>query len=221
MIGDADPGLTNVAMCEAVLIGPGTRQPARPRLGAKVLAATLVATVLVACSANDTEARKAAIQRTLDASPARVEVYAGYVCRAARSNSGYPQGDPEKLATVPHVHVGPVVQRPSMQDIMPIDKFKSYGTKPCRLVTWDSTANVQAPSIGWLSPVVIGRWVVDKIGEEQTGNMGKFTPFTAHFEANDIGKGLIAAGLQSAPADVPNGMAALYKDANGNWVAQV
>jgi hypothetical protein len=92
------------------------------------------------------------------------------------------------------------------------------------MVTWNKSANV-GESVGGnddFGRLPIGHFVVDKVGEEQDGQMGgKVTPFKVHFEWNAIGKDMLARHLATTPATPTDQMAQLHKDADGKWVAQI
>jgi hypothetical protein len=152
------------------------------------------------------DGRTAAIQKLLDMKPQTLEVPHGKIC-GARTNYSRITLEPAKWAHVAEVHAVPAA---------------NSGTEPCAIFTWVKTANVHNVFNGiiyeWTAN--IGRYIVDKVGDEEPGALGgKVTPFKAHFVANKLGAEIIAASIIKAPADITDGGATLHKDADGNWVA--
>jgi len=68
--------------------------------------------------------------------------------------------------------------------------------------------------------ILIGRYVVEKIGEEQQGAFGtRVVPFRAHFVANNLGSKLISLGLAEKPPAMIEQQAEMHKDVDGRPVA--
>jgi hypothetical protein len=180
-------------------------------------AATILA-ALVACShgADESAAKSAAIQKALDAHAPTHAVNNGRLCVYV-ADSDY-QAHLHAYAHVRHVHIAPSGIGPT----------KNWDGRPARCLTytWDASAGLvvsHRPFTGTLEATVpIGRYVLDKTGEAQGSSAGaEVIPFKAHFALNDVGAGLAADGIVHAPADITDGRAALHKDADGAWVAQL
>ncbi len=164
---------------------------------------------LVGCGGGgDGAARLAAVQKALDAHPPAIGVPRGKACEVG-SPVADAYMDPNKFSHVKEVKVTP--DGTGMGIGMAQD--------PCYKFTWDSSVTFDQPAFPGVG-VAIGRLIVDKVGDDETVGSGQAAPFRAHFEANDLGKELIAAGLAQPPRDVPNGHATITKDADGNFVAQ-
>lgn len=70
------------------------------------------------------------------------------------------------------------------------------------------------------SAVQTGRYIVDKVGEEQDDAQGvKSTPFKAHFEPSEVGAAMFTAKVVERPPDISN-MLPMHKDADGKWVVR-
>jgi hypothetical protein len=163
---------------------------------------------LAACGDNG---RLKAVQAAMDAS-ARQPILSvpnnDYCGQLYAKTVGRRDLDPDSYKGMSHVSVTPVVTHDFM------------GAHNCFHFAWDSSARFDAFGTAEdRSNLIIGRYVVDKVGDDQTGLFGaKIAPFKAHFEANDIGKMLIARGLARAPNDIENGQATVGTDADGKWV---
>jgi hypothetical protein len=177
---------------------------------------------LCACAAStgpdDSPARKAAIQRALDARPVTGGVEAGRLCGRAEDWAGLaPRFNPHRYERVPGAHVR------ADGDAARIGSDWT-ARNPCWFVSWDAATGVNnAPAGSAIAIQVaanIGRYAVDKVGEDQTGaGGGKLTPYTAHFEPSALGKALIAAGVVHEPTPI-DARASLVKNADGAWVVE-
>jgi len=163
-----------------------------------------------------------AIQTALDFKAPTAMVYSGYACEQyGQYRDG---GDPLRYAAFPGAHVGPVVKRPLFEGVVPASQIKPGGpTKSCREVTWDASAGITQTSPGsTFGRAPLGRYVVDKVGDEQDGILGtKFRPYRSHFVPSPLGTKLIAAGIAKQPDANDEGQAVFHKDADGKWVAQL
>lgn len=178
---------------------------------------------LCACASStapdESAAKKAAIQRALDARPITGGVEAGRLCGRSEDWAGLaPRFDPHRYEHVPGAHV-----RADGDAARIGTDWKARN--PCWFVSWDAASGVNnAPagsSIAIQVAAKIGRYVADKIGEEQTGaGGGKITPYSAHFEPTALGKALVAAGVVREPAPIGDGRASLVKNADGVWVVE-
>ena len=183
----------------------------------------LVATValLTGCGsgAGHSNERNAAVQAALDAKPPVATVYAGYVCLTYGS---YPQGDPNRYTGIPGAHVGPVLKRPLYEGIVQPSQIKSGGpTKPCRAVSWDAGSGVKHSSAGsTYGLATLGRYILDKVGDDAQQLGGTYAPFRAHFEPSATGKALIDAHIVHAPSQSREGSMFMSKDADGHVKAQ-
>jgi hypothetical protein len=175
----------------------------------------LVACALVAgcggATTSSADPRAAAIQKYLDATPNLP--YAPVANGPECAGPGRPS--PALYRTVPGAHVR----------AQPVQRESDGSIVRCYTVTWDASVPVAMRALcamcGSTPQTPFGRFVVDKVGEEQSGPLGiKVTPYTAHFVPNSVGEHLIAVKLASRPNDISDGQAALLKDANGNWVVQ-
>jgi hypothetical protein len=173
------------------------------------VACVVLAAALGGCGGGgDGAARLAAVQKALDAHPPAVGVPRGKACEVG-SPVADAYMDPDKLSHVKEVKVTP--DGTGMGIGMAQD--------PCYKFTWDSSVTFGQPAFPG-EGVALGRYIVDKVGDDETVGSGQAAPFRAHFEATGLGKELIAAGLATLPQDVPNGHATITKDADGNFVAQ-
>jgi hypothetical protein len=163
------------------------------------------------------DARAAAIQKALDARPVIGAVRSGRLCGRPEDFAHIARLlDPKAYTHVPGAHITPNGTKHRVGG--------GLATEPCMFLSWDaSTGIINSPTrdYGAETSAKMGRFVVDKVGDEQDGPMGKTTPYKAHFEPNDLAKALIAAGIVERPADVNDGPALLHKDADGQWVAQL
>ncbi len=74
---------------------------------------------------------------------------------------------------------------------------------------------------GAVAYVNLGRYVVEKVGDNESGPMGlTITPFRAEFIPSPVGKILIDGHAATAPENLPDGQAVVHRDADGKWVAQ-
>lgn len=130
----------------------------------------------------------------------------------------YPKGDLKRYERIPGVHVGPVVKSPLFEGILQPSQIKPGGpTKPCRAVTWDGTAAVKQSSAGsTYGLATLGRYVLDKLGEDAQQMGITYAPFRAHFEPSTTGKALIDAHIVRAPALSHEGSMFMSKDADGH-----
>lgn len=184
----------------------------------RVLSAATILAALTACShaADDTAAKRAAIQRALDARAPRQSVNNGRLCLYV-AGSDY-EAHLHAYAHVRQVHVTPSGVGPT----------KNWDGRPLRCLTyaWNASAGVVVSrrpySTAMQATVPIGHYVVDKIGEDQDSSSdANGTPFRAHFLLNEVGAGLAADGVMRPPADITDGRAVLLKDADGAWVAKL
>lgn len=155
------------------------------------------------------DGRMAAVQTALDANPTVLTVPNGKTCH---SDVYWGAIAPDKFKGLGYVEVKSAGSETGLM-----------GTQSCTTVTWSKSANVK-PSIGdeERAQLPVGRYVVDKVGEEQDGPMGsKVYPYKAHFEVNAIGKDMIARHMAQEPPARPDSIVALHKDADGKWVAQL
>lgn len=183
------------------------------KTASRFLLALGVACSVVACGAGNSDAaRSAAIQKALDDKPAaEIEVPTGRVC-------GYHVMDESKpYQGLPDVHITPDGVRPH-----PIFKHEMLH---CVNYAWDSSVqpHLENGLMGSRSfYVIVGRLVIDKVGPDQPNQLvGTVAPFTAHFVPNDLGTALRARNPEKIPKDIADGQAAMHKDANGQWIAQL
>jgi hypothetical protein len=183
----------------------------------RTLFAVVVAMILSACGGGASnvggseDPRVAAIQTALAAPPhgTMAAVEYGQQCTTPWQLMGPPPPDPRSYAHIPGAHV--VKDGMSRPDIL----GKRYA---CFSVTWDpAVATLDGPRM----MATLGRYLVDKVGDEQDSALGKITPYRAHFEPNPTGTALIAARLATKPEDIADGQALLHKNADGAWVAQL
>jgi hypothetical protein len=174
------------------------------------ISVVIMAVAAVGCGGGDGGARSAAVQKALDASPPVLGVPQGKECE--QDSPGVDAWmDPARFKSVKEVKIVPA----------------GYGTgiladAPCYTFTWDSSVVFDPKGQVFSgSALPLGRLIVDKVGDDETVAGVQAAPFRAHFEASKLGKELIAAGLANQPLDVPNGHAAITKDADGNYVAQI
>ena len=117
------------------------------------------AIALAGCSGGaQSDGRLAAIQTALDAHPPFINVPNGTVCHL---DVYWPAGNyPSKFKGLSYVTVKPAgVHR---------DMFS--GTEPCTTVTWDASAHfTPQPGNEESGTIPIGRFIVDKVGDEQDG----------------------------------------------------
>jgi len=110
---------------------------------------------------------------------------------------------------------------PSEVKQVPRTTVRSKGLD-CWIVSGQTTirlTQVQTP-FGVVYNVPVGHFVVDKIGEEQSGFGGiTLVPYRGHFVISDFGKKFVAR-QRFTPPDA-TGKAHLEKDADGNWVAEL
>ncbi len=170
------------------------------------------AIALAGCSGGaQSDGRLAAIQTALDAHPPFINVPNGTVCHL---DVYWPAGNyPSKFKGLSYVNVKPAgVHR---------DMFS--GTEPCTTVTWDASAHfTPQPGNEESGTIPIGRFIVDKVGDEQDGPLGmKLTPFKQHFEWSAIGKDMLARHVAIEPTAPADRSAVLHKDADGKWVAEI
>jgi hypothetical protein len=155
--------------------------------------------------------RLKAVQAAMDASARQPRLSVpnnDYCGQLYAKTAGRRELDPDSYKGMSHVSVTPVVTHDFM------------GTHNCFHFAWDSSARFDVFGTSEdRSNLIIGHYVVDKVGGDQTGPFGaRIAPFKAHFEANDIGKLLIARGLAKAPDDIDNGQATVGTDADGKSV---
>ncbi len=184
---------------------PHLSLPARIRISLVVFAASIAG-----CGAvGDGGARTAAVQKALDASPPVLGVPRGKACEVD-STVDDAWMDPTRFKSIKEVKIAPAGHGEGI-----------LADAPCYTFTWDSSV-VFDPKAQVFDGVAVplGRLIVDKVGDDESVGGVQAAPFRAHFEASDIGKELIAAGLANQPQDVPNGHATITKDADGNYVAQ-
>ncbi len=160
------------------------------------------------CGGGDGGAR-AAVQKALDASPPVLGVPRGKACEIDSSVDDAWM-DPTRFKSIKEVKIAPAGRGEGI-----------LADAPCYTFTWDSSVvfDPKAQVFDGVA-VTLGRLIVDKVGDDESVGGVQAAPFRAHFEASDIGKELIAAGLANQPQDVPNGHATITKDADGNYVAQ-
>jgi len=176
-----------------------------------IMAVSIAALSGGGASSNDGKA--AAIQVALDTKPPIAEVISGRRC--GETAADFAQGDPRAYAHIP----GAKVVRDGSRALPFVSPPR---TAPCYQVSWPPS--VQQEPYKSVGEVAIGKFLVDKVGDDQdvttaVGTM-KATPYKAHFVANDMGKALIDAHLATPPPDITDGQAALHKDADGKWIAQ-
>jgi hypothetical protein len=174
--------------------------------GAGNSGSTTASSTATAASPQVIDGRAAAIQKLLDTKPQTLEVPHGKIC-GARTNYSRITLDPNKWEHVVEVHVTPL---------------GGSGENRCATFAWAPAASVRHDFDGivYTWQTTIGRYIVDKVGDEEPGALGgKVTPFKAHFVANKLGAEFIAASIIKAPADITDGGATLHKDADGNWIA--
>ncbi len=161
------------------------------------------------CGGGDGGARAAAVQKALDASPPVLGVPRGKACELD-SPAVDAWMDPARFKSIKEVKIAPAGHGEGI-----------LSDAPCYTFTWDSSVVFDPKAQVFDGTAVpLGRLIVDKVGDDETVAGAQAAPFRAHFEANEIGKELIAAGLVNQPQDVPNGHATITKDADGNYVAQ-
>jgi hypothetical protein len=153
---------------------------------------------------------QAAVQAALDTRPPNAQVPDGKVC----GDTDDVAAAPKKFMHFPFVHVTSIGTETGI-----------FGATPCYMVVWDKSTGVSpvpAGMDGGPTEAVIGRMVVDKVGEVQSSAdaTSKMAPYTAHFEPNEVGKALTAADIVSRPQDENDGQANVHKDANDKWVAE-
>jgi hypothetical protein len=176
-----------------------------------MMGALLSAVALVGCGGGQDDGRLAAIQAALDARQPFINVPNGKVCHL---DVYWPAGNsPDKFKGLSYVSVKAAgVQHDMMM-----------GTQPCTIVTWAPSAHFTVNAANEENgSLPIGRFIVDKVGDEQDGPLGtKVTPFKVHFEWSAIGKDMLARHLAQEPTPPTDPMAELHKDADGKWVAQL
>jgi hypothetical protein len=156
----------------------------------------------------DGSARVAAVQKALDAHPRLLGVPRGKACKVGAVIAD-DWMDPQRFAHVKEVKIKPAGTQNSI-----------FGPLPCYTFTWDSSVAFGTPAFHGVN-VSLGRFIVDKVGDDETVGSVQAAPFRAHFEASEVGKDLIAAQLAQHPDDIANGHAMLTKDADGNFVAEI
>lgn len=181
----------------------------------------LIALLLAGCGGGSaSDGRAAAIQTALDTTKKQtVSVKYGYVCWSSRDFFTKPP--PSDYSSIPGVHVGPLVHRLAYQ-------HSDYSLS-CKRVTWEPNillgATTNDNGIGYPQSsayVSLGRYVVDKVGDEVDGPLGMHvTPFRAHFDASVVGAALIARKEAQQPLDIADGQAIMHKDADGKWIANL
>ena len=191
------------------------KRPAR--MVVLTLGAALCALATSACGASSSgsgqvanaavsDPRAAAVQKAFDSNPPTQSAPAGHVCT--------PHGVLIKaIVRLKNVSEAHVTQAPP----------NSYGQ--CWLVTWDGApgvvkgvANLRTQRANVLVP--LGRYVLDKVGDNQDMLGTTIAPFRAHFVASPLGASMIKAGVSHRPPDVADHEVEFHKDADGNWVAK-
>jgi hypothetical protein len=167
-------------------------------------AALIFLACLAGCGGGDDAGRIAAAASAVNNPPPQQIVPVGHYCYTNDDNT-----NAAKYKTTSFVKVTPEAPQQLIMTTMACSKF-----------TWDSSAGIPKGATATYY-LTIGKYVVDKVGADAAG--GPFgetvAPFKAHFEPNDIGAALIAAGIADRPADIDNGSVPLHKNADGNWVA--
>jgi hypothetical protein len=64
--------------------------------------------------------------------------------------------------------------------------------------------------------IVLGRYIVDKVGDEETEPFGNVSPFRMTFHPSAFGMKLIADELATPPQKTVDGQASLSKDVDGH-----
>lgn len=175
---------------------------------ASPLLIALSLSVLCACGgALGGDGRREAIQTALDADPPSQQVFSGRWCDKVS----------DKYRKVALVHI--------KDDGTQISTYPR-AEKQCYLYSWEPSAHIASKTIpitgtGYFT-AAIGRFIIDKVGTEADVSTGfgtvKATPFKAHFQVNEVGKQLIAAGIATPAPDISDGQVALHKDADGKWI---
>lgn len=143
--------------------------------------------------------RFAAAQKALDADPPTGAVAYYQVCDFYR-----PEFRTASYRSVPGAHLGSTVN----------------DDPRCRHLAWDT--NVKFGEIVFNSArVPLGRWILDKIGEDQQIQGIRTAPYRAHAEISPLGRALVAAKIAKTPSDPTEGYVYLTKDADGNVQAEV
>jgi len=155
------------------------------------------------------DGRAAAIQTAIDADPTYIDVPSGKQCHP----DDYWKTTLPKFKGLKYVTVASAGEAPNFV----------FGTQPCYTVTWDKSLKVTHEIMGDDSKLPIGHFVVDKIGDEEPAPYGgpKITRYKAHFEWYPQGKDMLARHLAQEPAPRTDAIAAMHKDADGKWVAQL
>ncbi len=113
---------------------------------------------------------------------------------------------------LPGANVGPrVPEYPGVPARQQAFHRESY----CRSISWpgDTTGQVHEASLG--------RYVVEKIGPDQSTRGMTYAPFRARFEPSTIGSALIAHRIRSAPRSELEGSVSFSKDADDKTRADI
>lgn len=66
--------------------------------------------------------------------------------------------------------------------------------------------------------IVLGRYIVDKVGDEETEPYGKISPFRMTFHPSAFGVKLIAAKIATPPKKTVDSQASFSKDVDGHLI---
>lgn len=123
------------------------------------------------CAASGASGQRAtAAQQALDRTPDLASVPVGMTCNSP--NPAFVK--PENYAGFPGSHVGPPLRQG--------DQPGTYGAKYCRVIGWDKDLLVGPKDVR------LGRYVVEKVGEDQQTAGLTYSVLRARFEANSARK---------------------------------
>lgn len=191
-----------------------------------ILAALAVSVVLAGCgggtSSGGTSAsdpRAVAIQKALDTKSPTESIESGIICDV---DSGYYYYRLKKFASIPGVTISPEFVGHQDYNSGGYLAKPPYRKEKCRRVTWSASSGAQTKPDNIFGSVPLGKYVVDKVGDDSQQMGTTVTAFRAHFEPTATGKAFIARyKYDTVTKKYADGQAIMHKDADGNWVAQL
>jgi len=189
---------------ETVATCAGERRMSAPARSAMVFAFAAIA----GCAGAGSDGRLAATQRAMNQSPAlNVGLPAKKVCDIAVYGV-----TADAYVGLPGANVGPRVPEyrgiPSRQQTVHPEPY-------CRSISWSGN------NVGNVHEASLGRYIVEKIGPDQSAMGMTYAPFRARFEPSQIGSVLIARRIHSAPRSALEGSVSFSKDADDKLRADI
>ena len=153
-----------------------------------------VSVVLAGCGggtssggASASDPRAVAIQKALDTKSPTESIESGTICDV---DSGYYYYRLKKFASIPGVTISPEFVGHQTYNSGGYPAKPPYLKEKCRRVTWSASSGAQIKPDSIFGTVPLGRYVVDKVGDDSQQMGTTVAAFRAYFEPTATGRPL-------------------------------